>query len=68
MIGGGRKIEPSDDSALADSGARFTPALRAFFSRRAPVSDVEDLVQEVLLRIQKRKPAPSGKVQVNPTE
>ena len=58
MIGGGRKIEPSDDSALADSGARFTPALRAFFSRRAPVSDVEDLVQEVLLRIQKRKPAP----------
>ena len=58
MIGGGRKVEPSGDSALADSGARFTPALRAFFSRRAPAGDVEDLVQEVLLRIQTRKPAP----------
>ncbi len=41
-----------------ESGARFTPALRAFFSRRAHQDDVEDLVQEVLLRIQKRQPAP----------
>ena len=41
---------------LSDSGARFTPALRAFFSRRANANDVEDLVQEVLLRIQKRQP------------
>lgn len=44
--------------ALVDSGARFIPALRAFFSRRAHAADVEDLVQEVLLRIQKRQPAP----------
>lgn len=46
--------EPVSD--LSDCGARFTPALRAFFSRRAHPNDVEDLVQEVLLRIQKRQP------------
>jgi RNA polymerase sigma-70 factor (ECF subfamily) len=36
-------------------GTSYTPALRAFFSRRAHTDDVEDLIQEVLLRIQKRK-------------
>jgi RNA polymerase sigma-70 factor (ECF subfamily) len=36
-------------------GTNYTPALRAFFSRRAHIDDVEDLIQEVLLRIQKRK-------------
>ncbi|WP_184720746.1 RNA polymerase sigma factor [Caulobacter sp.] len=57
MIWGGRSSRaPVEDQALADSGARFTPALRAFFSRRAHAADVEDLVQEVLLRIQKRQP------------
>lgn len=45
------------DEALADLGAGFVPALRAFFSRRSPMGDVEDLVQEVLLRIHKRGPA-----------
>ena len=49
---------PQGGEALMESGARFTPALRAFFSRRAHQNDVEDLVQEVLLRIQKRQPAP----------
>jgi RNA polymerase sigma factor (sigma-70 family) len=49
---------PEGGEALVESGARFTPALRAFFSRRAHQNDVEDLVQEVLLRIQKRQPAP----------
>jgi len=53
----GRAATPSEGGqALAETGARFTPALRAFFSRRAPVNDVDDLVQEVLLRIQKRQP------------
>lgn len=44
-----------ESARLAELGASYTPALRAFFSRRAHVDDVEDLVQEVLLRIQKRK-------------
>lgn len=54
----GRKPAKSAEQVrdLSDSGARFTPALRAFFSRRAHPNDVEDLVQEVLLRIQKRQP------------
>jgi RNA polymerase sigma factor (sigma-70 family) len=47
---------PEQVADLSDCGARFTPALRAFFSRRANANDVEDLVQEVLLRIQKRQP------------
>ncbi|WP_238537023.1 RNA polymerase sigma factor [Caulobacter sp. AP07] len=53
----GRAATPSGGGqALVEMGARFTPALRAFFSRRASINDVEDLVQEVLLRIQKRQP------------
>jgi len=57
MIWGGRPPRPQEEApSLSDGAARFTPALRAFFSRRAPASDVEDLVQEVLLRIQKRQP------------
>jgi RNA polymerase sigma factor (sigma-70 family) len=47
---------PEQVADLSDCGVRFTPALRAFFSRRANANDVEDLVQEVLLRIQKRQP------------
>src|ERR1044072_5892895 len=59
MIWGARPPKPPEgDRGLSDSGARFTPALRVFFSRRAPAGDAEDLVQEVLLRIQKRQPAP----------
>lgn len=50
------KAESEGD--LVEISSRFMPALRAFFSRRAPSSDVEDLVQEVLLRIQKRRSAP----------
>ena len=57
MIWGRKPPKPSEQVRdLSDSGARFTPALRAFFSRRAHPNDVEDLVQEVLLRIQKRQP------------
>lgn len=57
MIWGRKPLGPANqDRLLAESSARFTPALRAFFSRRAPSSDVEDLVQEVLLRIHKRQP------------
>uniref|UniRef100_B0SXJ0 RNA polymerase, sigma-24 subunit, ECF subfamily n=1 Tax=Caulobacter sp. (strain K31) TaxID=366602 RepID=B0SXJ0_CAUSK len=53
----GRVATPSGEGqTLIDMSARFTPALRAFFSRRAPMNDVDDLVQEVLLRIQKRQP------------
>lgn len=53
----GRVATPSGGGqALVEMGARFTPALRAFFSRRAHMNDVDDLVQEVLLRIQKRQP------------
>ena len=55
----GNASAPADgDSPLSEIGSSYMPALRAFFSRRAPSSDVEDLVQEVLLRIQKRRPAP----------
>jgi RNA polymerase sigma factor (sigma-70 family) len=57
MIWGRKPAEPPEQVRdLSDSGVRFTPALRAFFSRRAHANDVEDLVQEVLLRIQKRQP------------
>jgi RNA polymerase sigma factor (sigma-70 family) len=57
MIWGRKPSQPPEQARdLSDSGARFTPALRAFFSRRAHANDVEDLVQEVLLRIQKRQP------------
>jgi RNA polymerase sigma factor (sigma-70 family) len=41
---------------LTEFGVAYATALRSFFSRRAPADDAEDLVQEVLLRIQKRKP------------
>ncbi|MDB5455663.1 MAG: polymerase sigma factor [Caulobacter sp.] len=55
-LGDSASIAAESGEALADIGAGFIPALRAFFSRRAPANDVEDLVQEVLLRIQKRQP------------
>jgi RNA polymerase sigma-70 factor (ECF subfamily) len=44
-----------ESGGLAQLGTSYTPALRAFFSRRAHTDDVDDLIQEVLLRIQKRK-------------
>jgi len=51
MIWGRKPPKPSEQVRdLSDSGARFTPALRAFFSRRAHPNDVEDLVQEVFVR------------------
>lgn len=34
--------------------ARHIPALRAYFRRRAPASDVDDLVQEVMVSMQTR--------------
>jgi RNA polymerase sigma factor (sigma-70 family) len=33
----------------------FAPALRRYFAKRAPRSDIEDLVQEVLLRMHGRR-------------
>jgi RNA polymerase sigma-70 factor (ECF subfamily) len=37
--------------------ARFLPTLRAFLQRSAPAGDVDDLVQDVLLRVQNRQGA-----------
>ncbi|MBC2665503.1 sigma-70 family RNA polymerase sigma factor [Novosphingobium flavum] len=33
----------------------FAPALRRYFSKRAPAADVEDFVQEVFVRMQSRR-------------
>lgn len=41
-------------SAVA-SVESFAPALRRYFAKRAPRSDIDDLVQEVLLRMQGRR-------------
>jgi RNA polymerase sigma factor (sigma-70 family) len=58
----GRSVFSSTPAATAAELTRFStdfaPALRTFFARRAQADEVDDLVQEVLLRIQKRKPGP----------
>jgi RNA polymerase sigma factor (sigma-70 family) len=52
---------PSDDAARSeDLGAWLAehgPALRAYFRKRAGAADVDDLVQEVFLRLQMRASA-----------
>ncbi len=35
--------------------ARLLPSLRAFLSRRAPASDVDDLLQDILVRVHNRR-------------
>ena len=39
-------------SAAASNWEKYVPALRRYFAKRIPASDVDDLVQEVLLRMQ----------------
>jgi RNA polymerase sigma factor (sigma-70 family) len=53
---GGSPAQAANTAELTRFGVGYTTALRSFFLRRAPADDAEDLVQEVLLRIQKRKP------------
>ncbi len=40
------------DSAAAGSLETYVPGLRRYFSKRLPAADVDDLVQEVFVRIQ----------------
>jgi RNA polymerase sigma-70 factor (ECF subfamily) len=47
-LGGGARVTPW----VASQGAR----LRRYFSRRAPADDVDDLVQDVFLRLQSARP------------
>ncbi|WP_336966591.1 sigma-70 family RNA polymerase sigma factor [Sphingobium aquiterrae] len=44
-----RKSRPEDDALSA-----FVPALRRYIAKRAPAGDVDDLVQDVLLRMHVR--------------
>jgi RNA polymerase sigma factor (sigma-70 family) len=53
---GGSPAQAANTAELTQFGLGYATALRSFFSRRAPADDAEDLVQEVLLRIQKRRP------------
>ncbi len=43
---------PQPPLQFADRAQRYAPALRHYFSRRVPASDVEDLVQDVFVRMQ----------------
>lgn len=54
-------LPPPDAAARAEELgawlAEHGPALRAYFGKRAPPSDVDDLVQDVFLRLQMRASA-----------
>ncbi len=51
MATGGFKIADARET----DAVSFAPALRRYFAKRAPGPDVEDLVQDVLLRMQSRR-------------
>ncbi len=48
-----------DEVPLSLRALPMSPSLRNFFMRRAPEADVDDLVQEVLLRIHQRREPPA---------
>jgi RNA polymerase sigma factor (sigma-70 family) len=46
------------DSAIQRELGTYAPALRRYLSKRVPAAEIDDLIQEVFLRIQGHEPGP----------